>query len=183
MRAFCEVAPEPFPHLQTIVNELSPIRAPMPNMLQHTQVDMAYNDVGFLICDLSRLLSSSIDRQLRPFHITFAQWRALSLAYMHEDEGVSQKFLAEALRIGKVALGGLIDRLEQNGYVSRRANPSDRRINYITLTPRGKALLRRVPDVRKFANSAIMQGVQQARQRQLLLTLNSLKASLENAHR
>ena len=42
--------------------------------------------------------------------------------------------------VGKVTLGGLIDRLEAGGIVARQADPQDRRAKRVVITPRGMKL-------------------------------------------
>lgn len=52
-------------------------------------------------------------------------------------QGQRPSELAARLRISKQALNHLLGQLEQRGYLSRNADPDDRRSKRITLTPRG----------------------------------------------
>ncbi len=67
--------------------------------------------LGFLIHDVSRLRRSAFDRCLKPLNVTRSQWWVL--AYLSREDGMTQTQLAEELDLGKVAIGGLIDRLEK----------------------------------------------------------------------
>ena len=69
--------------------------------------------LGFLIHDVSRLRRSAFDRCLKPLNVTRSQWWVL--AYLSREDGMTQSQLAEELDLGKVAIGGLIDRLEKSG--------------------------------------------------------------------
>src|SRR5690606_4102834 len=93
-------------------------------------------ELGFLIHDTSRLRRSAFDRYLRPLNITRSQWWVL--AYLSRGDGLTQSDLADQLDLGRVAIGGLIDRLEKNGMVRRVADPNDRRVNRIYLEPKSK---------------------------------------------
>ena len=57
------------------------------------------------------------DQRLKDLKITRAQWSALAALSRSETEGVIQADLARHLEVGKVTIGGLIDRLENAGVV------------------------------------------------------------------
>jgi DNA-binding MarR family transcriptional regulator len=52
-----------------------------------------------------------------------------------------QTELAHILEIGKVSVGGLIDRLEEAGLVYRKNDPADRRVKRIFITAKGEEIL------------------------------------------
>src|ERR1700740_3344060 len=83
--------------------------------------------LGSLIHDVSRLRRTVVDKALRPLGVTRSQWWVLSSLSRNHGEGMMQTELSKAMDVGKVTLGGLIDRLEAGGYVERRPLPGDRR--------------------------------------------------------
>src|SRR4029450_425263 len=85
--------------------------------------------LGFLIHDVSRLRRSAFDRCLKPLNVTRSQWCVL--ACVSGGDGLTQPQPAKELALGKVAIGGLIDRLEKAGLVRREADASDRRVNRV----------------------------------------------------
>lgn len=97
--------------------------------------------LGFLVHDVSRLRRTVVDKALKPLGITRSQWWVLANLSRHDGEGMMQTELAKVLDIGKVALGGLLDRLEANGYVERKADPIDRRAKRVEMTDEGSKLL------------------------------------------
>lgn len=94
---------------------------------------------GFLIHDVSRLRRIVIDRALKPVGITRSQWWVLS--FLGRRDGMTQTALAADLDLTKVAIGGLLDRMEGSGFVERRADPRDGRIKRVYLTPAGTRFL------------------------------------------
>jgi DNA-binding MarR family transcriptional regulator len=94
---------------------------------------------GFLIHDVSRLRRIVVDRALKPLGITRSQWWVL--AFLSRHDGMTQTSLANDLDLTKVAIGGLLDRMEASGYVERRADPSDGRARRVYLTAAGKDLV------------------------------------------
>ena len=66
---------------------------------------------GFLVHDVSRLRRIVVDRALKPLGITRSQWWVL--AFLSRRDGMTQTALAADLDLTKVAIGGLVDRMEE----------------------------------------------------------------------
>ena len=94
---------------------------------------------GFLIHDVSRLRRIVVDRALKPLGITRSQWWVL--AFLSRRDGMTQTALAGDLDLTKVAIGGLIDRMETGGFVERRADERDARARRVFLTRAGQKLV------------------------------------------
>jgi MarR family transcriptional regulator, transcriptional regulator for hemolysin len=96
------------------------------------------NYIGYTITDVGRLLRTVFERRVRSFGLTRAQW--LVIARVHRRPGLSQSEIADLLEIEKAPAGRLIDRMQAKGWLERRADRSDRRINRLHLTPKAKRL-------------------------------------------
>ncbi len=96
------------------------------------------HNIGFLVNDISRLIPTEYNKIMKPLGLTRAQWRVI--VHLHRVDGLTQSDLAELLDVGKVSVGGLIDRLEHSGWVERRNDPQDRRSNLVFLTKKGRAI-------------------------------------------
>lgn len=94
---------------------------------------------GFLIHDVSRLRRIVVDRALKPLGITRSQWWVL--AFLSRRDGMTQTALAADLDLTKVAIGGLIDRMETGGFVERRSDERDARARRVFLTRAGQKLV------------------------------------------
>ena len=132
--------------------------------------------LGFLIHDVSRLRRSAFDRCLKPLKVTRSQWWVL--AYLSREDGMTQSQLAEELDLGKVAVGGLIDRLEKAGLVRREADATDRRVNRVFLEPRSKQLITRMRKVSHRMNEQILDGVPDEKLEKTAVTLDAMKRNL-----
>jgi DNA-binding MarR family transcriptional regulator len=95
---------------------------------------------GFLLHDVSRLRRVVIDRELKPLGVTRSQWWVLG--FLSRRDGMTQTALAADLDLTKVAIGGLLDRMETAGLVQRRFDESDARIRRVHLTRSGHRLVR-----------------------------------------
>lgn len=114
--------------------------------------------LGFLIHDVSRLRRTVVDKALKPLGVTRSQWWVLA-NLSRDGDGMMQTELAKVLDIGKVALGGLLDRLEANGYVARKADPEDRRAKRVELTADGATLLAAIQERAAVINGEMMVGI------------------------
>jgi DNA-binding MarR family transcriptional regulator len=83
-------------------------------------------NLSFLLAEVTRLLRAAFDEEMERLGLTRSQWHAL--IYVLRLEAPSQTELAEALEVARPSVGSLIDQLEKSGYVSREADPQDRRI-------------------------------------------------------
>jgi DNA-binding MarR family transcriptional regulator len=134
--------------------------------------------IGFLIHDVSRLRRTAFDQRMKPLGITRSQWWVLTGVSRHGDSGITQTELAQVLDLGKVALGGLIDRLEERGFVKRTADLEDRRVNRIYLTHKGQGVLEKMAHVGMEMNTKIMKGIALKQQHLLAELLRIMKMNL-----
>jgi len=132
--------------------------------------------LGYLIHDVSRLRRSAFDRCMKPLNITRSQWWVL--AYLSREDGMTQSELAEQLDIGKVAIGGLIDRLEKSEFLRRKPDTADRRVNRIFLEPKGKQLVTDMRKINHKMNARILAGLDDAKLESTTGALVAIKANL-----
>lgn len=115
--------------------------------------------IGFLVHDVSRMRRTLFDQAMRPLGITRSQWWVLSQLSRHSRAGMLQTELARDLDVGKVTVGGLIDRLEAAGYVVRQPDAADRRAKRIQITEGGREVLRQMVAVGQGLNRVILAGL------------------------
>lgn len=132
--------------------------------------------LGFLVHDVSRMRRSLIDRFLKPLNVTRSQWWVL--AFLSRRDGMPQVALAEELDLGKVALGGLIDRLEANSIVERRPDPVDRRVKRVFLTKAGAKLIKEIRARSAVAEGLILPGIDDDDLQATVRALRGMKANL-----
>lgn len=115
---------------------------------------------GYLVHDVSRTRRTLMDHYMRPLGITRSQWSVMSALSRADHEGLMQVDLARLLDVGKVTVGGLVDRLEATGHVERKPDPSgDRRIKRVYITPQGEKMLAQMIAVSEHLNRLILDGI------------------------
>jgi DNA-binding MarR family transcriptional regulator len=131
-----------------------------------------------LVHDVSRLRRTAFDQRVKPLGITRSQWWVLANLSRHEGEDMMQMELARQLDLGKVALGGLIDRLEANGFVIRTPDKVDRRSKRVSVSPKGRLLVQKMNVIAMQMNEQIMRGIPPQKQRMLEEMLAIMKNNL-----
>jgi MarR family transcriptional regulator, transcriptional regulator for hemolysin len=122
------------------------------------------------------VLGHFFDRTLRPLGTTRSQWWVL--AFLSRDDGMTQTKLAEDLDMGKVGLGGLVDRLEGAGLIERRSKAGDRRAKRVYLTAEGRRFVARNKALNQEMNAKILKDIQRSDLEATIRTLEMLKENL-----
>jgi DNA-binding MarR family transcriptional regulator len=129
---------------------------------------------GFLVHDVSRLRRVALDRELKPLGVTRSQWWVLT--FLSRRDGMTQTALALDLDLTKVAIGGLIERMETAGLVERRPDHSDARIRRVFLTSAGNRL---VGQIKKQVERFEQEALGPATGEDLAVTANTLRRMKE----
>lgn len=131
---------------------------------------------GFLIHDVSRLRRIVVDRALRPLGITRSQWWVL--AFLSRRDGMTQTALAADLDLTKVAIGGLVDRMESAGFVERRSDSTDGRARRVFLTKAGIKLVNTIRETVDGVEDEILSDVADADLQRSAKVLLKIKETL-----
>jgi DNA-binding MarR family transcriptional regulator len=118
---------------------------------------------------LERLMAEA----LAPHGLTLAQFDVL-MTLCHGD-GITQQDLAEHLLVTKANVVGLLDRVSAAGWVERRPDPEDRRVNRIHLTEAGRKLAAEAQPGQQTLIKRLFEGLAEPELRQmhgLLVRLN-----------
>ena len=88
------------------------------------------------------------------FEITIDQW--LVLKVLNDNPDVNQNELAELVFKDKASIARMIELLVKNGYLTREFHESNRRRYKLTITKKGKQLLKDIiPTVKKNRKNAL----------------------------
>lgn len=92
--------------------------------------------------------------KLSPYGVTPAQYALLRLLW--KKDGQVSAILGERLQLDSATVTGIIDRLEQNGFIKRRLDPKDRRNRLIFLTEKGRSIQNILSKKMNEMNDAVM---------------------------
>jgi len=133
----------------------------------------------FTLAELHRLLRAFADKEAARFGITRAQWAVL--AKVERSEGMKQTELAELLEMQPITLTRLIDKLCDAGWIERRGDTADRRVNRLYLRKAGRALLGKMSGLKSELTATALEGINPADAHRLLTQLEQIKENVRNA--
>lgn len=111
---------------------------------------------GLLINKLAHAMALDMDRRLRASGVTLSQW--LVLKQLWQQEGKSQVELQELLDLERATVNGLIQRMIRSELVYSKPDLSDKRVQRIFLTERGRALKHITPAFEEEVNARALAG-------------------------
>lgn len=98
------------------------------------------NMVGHLIRRLHQKSTQVFTRRMKEAGADMTSVQFAAMDAIGSNPGIDQAHVAALIAYDKATIGGVIDRLEQKGYVSRRVNQRDRRAREVSLTDKGQQL-------------------------------------------
>src|SRR3954465_15556296 len=113
-------------------------------------------EFAFVLNDVARMLRTYADQRARRLGITRAQWAVM--ARLEHAEGLKQSELAEILDLQPITLTRLVDRLCASALIERRADPDDRRVKRLYLTPAARPLMDRLAELRTEMMGTVLGG-------------------------
>jgi MarR family transcriptional regulator, transcriptional regulator for hemolysin len=133
----------------------------------------------FTLGELFRLIRIYADKEAARHGITRAQWAVL--AKLERNEGMKQTELAEQMDVQPITLTRLIDKLCDNGWIERRGDENDRRVNRLYLRKAARPLLAKLASLRSELTATALEGINPADAHRLLAQLESIKENVRNA--
>ncbi len=112
-------------------------------------------------------LQPHMSRAIAPYAVAF--WKKLtvplaqlkSLLIIAHRQNTNYKSLAQDLDVTPGDVTGIVERLVEQGLVTRIPNPDDRRITWLEITPEGQELLTNLTEVQSHHMEQILGGMQE----------------------
>lgn len=136
-------------------------------------------DIGYRMSDNSRLLRRLFDERVRDLGLTAAQARLLLSLNRHPGE--NQAFHAERLEVEPITLTRIIDRMEEAGWVERKADPADRRARILHLTDKSRGTVEELRQIVEAMFEEVLTGLDDGERRSLAGMLERIGANLAAA--
>lgn len=94
--------------------------------------------LSFYLSKAYQRVTQTAKQRLAPYGVTPVQYAVLKVLW--EEDNQSGAEIGERLLLDSATMTGLLDRLEHAGFIERQSHISDRRVNRIVLTARGREL-------------------------------------------
>jgi DNA-binding MarR family transcriptional regulator len=122
------------------------------------------------------MLFDRIGRLLRPLNVSAAG--GLVLGILRDRGPMPPSELSERLIVTRATVTGLLDSLEQRGFVRRSANPADRRSLLVEITPAGLDVLRELRTIVHRNEKAWLGGLSESDLRGYIALLHRIQEGL-----
>ena len=136
------------------------------------------DDLVVLLSDVSRHMRTYADQLAQAHGMTRAQLIILVRLQMQPD--LTQNDLAALAEVAPMTIAKLIDRLETLGLVKRRADPADRRVWRLRLTPAAAPMTREIKNFRAKLHSVMTKGIEPAVLRTMTRALRQMKQNVSS---
>jgi DNA-binding MarR family transcriptional regulator len=137
--------------------------------------------LGHRLHSVARLIRRRFERSIRHAGLPITRLQAALLLYIARNTGVSQTAAATDLDIEPIALVRMLDRLNEEGLVERRAHPTDRRVRTLWLTPLARPVVDRILAINLAVREEACAGLPPAARRMLMDVLDHMKTNLAAA--
>jgi len=136
----------------------------------------AMDRFGFMLKDVSRRWVRYFEWLADQIGMTITQ--AKVLVFLSNHEGIKQVRLADLCDTDPMTLVRVLDRMERDGLLERRADPNDRRVYRVFLRPAADPIIAEVNRIGEKARSAVLAGLSNEERMQLLSMLEIIQKNL-----
>ncbi|SKC56783.1 MarR family winged helix-turn-helix transcriptional regulator [Maledivibacter halophilus] len=112
------------------------------------------------------------------FDISSTKFNLLVILYNSSQDGITLSEIGEEMLVTKANITGLVDRLEKQGYVSRKRHSQDRRKVIAAITKQGRKFTEKVIREYKIWSKDVMTILNDEEKKQLLNLFNKLQRGL-----
>ncbi len=111
-------------------------------ILRHWQEAVPNDRLAHLVKDATRALVRALALRLAEHDIAFGHWSFLRILW--EDDGLTQRELSARAGVMEPTTYAALKAMEQRGFIAKRRSPTNKKNNYIYLTPKGRALKKKL---------------------------------------
>lgn len=131
---------------------------------------------GFLVKDVARLWTRHFELRAAQLGMSLTQCKVL--VYLSRNEGTTQARLAELSDTDPMTLVRVLDRMERDGWIERRADPADRRAYRLFRKPASDAVLTEITRIAEKARGEGLAGLSAEQRQQMVEMLEHVRRNL-----
>lgn len=140
---------------------------------------MRKNEIGKYIQIVSRQLKRNMDETLNGYNVTGVQSMIIGYIYKKSKKGeVFAKDIEEEFEMRKASVAGIIQLMEGNGLIERKAKEGDCRLKSIVLTPKALEIEKTIKKQIDIAEQNIVKEMNEEEQKIFLKLLKKASFNL-----
>lgn len=122
------------------------------------------------------------NRMFEKHDLTAPQAETLFFLMRQEAQGLGaiQRDIEDALRLSNPTVSGTLDRLEKKGFIERKPNPENRRVNQIVLTEQARDLTEQAQEEKNRLDENLLTCLTEEEKETLNTLMNKLLANISN---
>ncbi|NOJ21139.1 MarR family winged helix-turn-helix transcriptional regulator [Vibrio coralliilyticus] len=129
---------------------------------------------GWLINVVANDAAKTFDTELKKHGLTLALWPTLMCLW--EEEGVTQRDIAQKSKVENSTTTRTLDKLENLGLVERQPDPNSRRAFRIYLTDEGRALKETLVPIPMAINQKLLSSLEPEERGEIIRLLQKMVA-------
>lgn len=137
------------------------------------------DEIGFYFSLIKKKMDKHMNEGLRKYDLTKSQQEVLGYLHFTDKDPVIQKDIEEHFHISNPTVTGILNRLEQKGFIERKHNPKDKRVRAIVLTQKEQDLHGDIENQIRIMESKFSDALGEEKRKQLLEILKELAQNLE----
>ena len=120
------------------------------------------------------------NNELKKYDLTFSQFGIICFLQEHQDEKIYIKKLGEVFNLTHPTVVGIINRLEEKGFVETRQDEENKRYRIITLSAKGAKLKANMDRGRDEMDRRILRGFSAEEKAELIRLLDKVIGNIDN---
>ncbi|GIK83161.1 MAG: transcriptional regulator [Alphaproteobacteria bacterium] len=126
-------------------------------ILRHWIEAVPRDRLAHLVKDAARAFVRALQRRLVHEGVSFGHWAFLRVLWEHD--GLTQKELSDEVGVMEPTTFAAVTAMEKLGYVRREQRSGNRKNVHVVLTPRGRALKKRLVPLAEQVNALGVRGI------------------------
>lgn len=121
---------------------------------------MSLNETpGHLIRRLQQLSTQVFQQHMLEAGYEMTPVQFATIQALHSNPGVEQAQVASIIAYDRATIGGVIDRLEQKGYITRVVSSRDRRAREVSLSKEGQRIFEKINPIVEILQKKILSNL------------------------
>lgn len=132
---------------------------------------------GHLIRRLNQISTHVFLARMKDAGLDITPVQFAAMLSIRDTPGIDQATVAEQIAYDRATIGGVIDRLEKKGWITRSVSRTDRRAREVSLSDEGAAMLAAALPIARALQTEILAGLSETERKAFLdLSMKALGA-------
>jgi MarR family transcriptional regulator for hemolysin len=138
--------------------------------------DADIHDIEYLICHVNSLWRRFLNSKIKNLGISGTEKRVLFC--VARNPGMTQVQIAKLLELEPQNLVRILDRLSEEEWIEKKANPGDRRVKCVSVTAKAEVIIAKIKSIGSNAKAEILAGIHNQDAKVLMASLGFLRTNL-----